>query len=295
MDGWAVRRIGLVGGGTMGLGIAQAFAAAGATVTLVEADPARARELPGALARIFAGAVERGKTTAEEAVVATARVGICAAVAQLPDGLDLIVEAVPEQVELKARVLAACAERRPRLLATNTSGISIDALAEGLPAPEGFLGLHFFNPVWAMALVEVVLGARTSAATRTAALAICTQIGKTAVVVRDAPGFASSRLGLILGLEAMRMVEDGVAAPADIDRAMELGYRHPMGPLKLSDLIGLDVRLDIARNLERAYGARFTPPRILIDLVAAGKLGKKTGEGFYRWDGDDVSAAGSSA
>jgi 3-hydroxybutyryl-CoA dehydrogenase len=195
---------------------------------------------------------------------------------------------VPEIGELKRSVLARCALREPVLLATNTSGLSIGELAAGLPAPERFLGLHFFNPVWAMALVEVVVGERTSDATRAGALTLCAQLGKTSIVVRDAPGFASTRLGIALGLEAMRMVEDGVAAPADIDRAMELGYRHPMGPLKLTDLVGLDVRLDIARNLQRSYGDRYAPPQLLIDMVAAGYLGKKSGRGFYDWSSGEA-------
>ncbi|HEV8022059.1 MAG TPA: 3-hydroxyacyl-CoA dehydrogenase family protein [Candidatus Lustribacter sp.] len=246
----------VIGGGTMGSGIAAALAESGAGVTVVDVDT--------------------------EATIET-----------LPAGLDLIVEAVPEQAELKRSVLARCALREPRLLASNTSGISIDELAAGLPAPDRFLGLHFFNPVSAMKLVEIVLGSRTGDAARARALALCVQLGKTSIVVRDMPGFASTRLGIALGLEAMRMVEDGVAAPADIDRAMELGYRHPMGPLKLTDLVGLDVRLDIARNLERTYGARYHPPQLLVDMVAAGHLGKKSGRGFYDWSSGEARPIGS--
>ena len=241
----------MIGGGTMGSGIAQALVASGVTVTVVDLDTD-------------------------------------ATIEGLPAGLDAIIEAVPEQLDLKRSVLARCALREPLVLATNTSGLSIDGLAAQLPAPERFLGLHFFNPVRAMKLVEIVVGARTSQATRERALALCLQLGKTAIVVRDAPGFASTRLGIALGLEAMRMVEDGVAAPADIDRAMELGYRHPMGPLKLTDLVGLDVRLDIARNLQRSYGDRYAPPQLLIDMVAAGTLGKKSGRGFYDWSSGEA-------
>jgi 3-hydroxybutyryl-CoA dehydrogenase len=186
-------------------------------------------------------------------------------------------------VALKRSVLAACAAREPLVLGTNTSGLSIDELAEGLPHPERFIGLHFFNPVWAVPFVEIVTGSSTADATTANALAACAQLHKESIVVRNSPGFASSRLGLCLGLEAMRMVEEGVATPSDIDRAMELGYRHPMGPLRLSDLIGLDVRLDIARNLERALGSRFAPPNILVQRVADGDLGKKSGRGFYDW------------
>jgi 3-hydroxybutyryl-CoA dehydrogenase len=282
-----VENAAVIGGGAMGIGIAHALAAGGANVTIVEIDEERVKHALASVAHVFERSVQRGAMTPGAAAEAAARVSGGTAIETLPAGLDAIVEAVPEAVDLKRSVLARCALREPALLATNTSGLSIDELAAGLPAPERFLGLHFFNPVWAMTLVEVVVGARSDDATRAAALALCEQLGKTSIIVRDAPGFASTRLGIALGLEAMRMVEDGVATPADIDRAMELGYRHPMGPLKLTDLVGLDVRLDIARNLQRSYGDRYAPPQLLVDMVAAGELGKKSGRGFYDWtDGE---------
>jgi 3-hydroxybutyryl-CoA dehydrogenase len=287
-----VERVAVIGGGSMGIGIAHAFAAGGANVTIVDVDGERVKRALAGVAGVLEGSVLRGAMTPGAAVEAGARVGGSTSVEALPAGLDAIVEAVPEIVELKRSVLARCARREPVLLATNTSGLSIDELAAGLPAPERFLGLHFFNPVWAMTLVEVVIGTQTSPAARAGALALCEQLGKTSIVVRDVPGFASTRLGIALGLEAMRMVEDGVASPADIDRAMELGYRHPMGPLKLTDLVGLDVRLDIARNLQRTYGDRYAPPQILIDMVAAGKLGKKSGLGFYDWSTGEARPIG---
>jgi 3-hydroxybutyryl-CoA dehydrogenase len=200
------------------------------------------------------------------------------------DRPDVLVEAVPERPDLKRAVLAEAEERQPVLLASNTSSISIGELAESLRTPERFCGLHFFNPVWAMPLLEVVVGPRTSDATRQAAVALADRLGKDPVVVKDAPGFATSRLGVALGLEAIRMVADGVASPGDIDKAMVLGYRHPVGPLELTDIVGLDVRLDIARTLATAYGQRFTPPSLLERMVAEGRLGRKTGEGFYRWE-----------
>ncbi len=288
-----IERAAVVGGGAMGAGIAHAFAAGGASVTIVDVDDERVKRALAAVAGVFERSVGRGALTPAAAAAAGARVSGVTSVEVLPLGLDAIVEAVPEIAELKRGVLARCARREPLLLATNTSGLSIDGLAIELPAPELFLGLHFFNPVWAMDLVEIVVGERTSDAARTAALALCAQLGKTSIVVRDVPGFASTRLGIALGLEAMRMVEDGVAAPADIDRAMELGYRHPMGPLKLTDLIGLDVRLDIARHLQQSYGDRYAPPQILIDMVAAGKLGKKSGRGFYDWSTGEALPPGS--
>jgi len=251
-----IERAAVIGGGMMGSGIAEVLVGSGATVTVVDVDTV---------------------TTIED----------------LPAELDVIIEAVPEQLELKRSVLARCAQREPVLLATNTSGLSIDELAAGLPAPERFLGLHFFNPVRAMKLVEIVIGTRTGETAREQALALCAQLGKTSIVVRDAPGFASTRLGIALGLEAIRMVQDGVASVPDIDRAMELGYRHPMGPLKLTDLVGLDVRLDIARHLQRSYGERYAPPQLLVDMVAAGTLGKKSGRGFYDWSSGEARPIGS--
>lgn len=288
-----IERAAVVGGGAMGAGIAHAFAAGGACVTIVDVDDARVKRALAAVARVFERSVARAAMAPDAAATAAARVGGSTSIETLPLALDAIVEAVPESAELKRAVLARCALREPALLATNTSGLSIDGLAAELPAPERFLGLHFFNPVWAMELVEVVIGERTGVAARMAALALCEQLGKTSIVVRDVPGFASTRLGIALGLEAMRMVEDGVASPADIDRAMELGYRHPMGPLKLTDLVGLDVRLDIARHLQQTYGDRYAPPRILIDMVAAGRLGKKSGRGFYDWSMGEARTPGS--
>lgn len=274
----------VVGGGTMGTGIASVLARAGIAVELVEVDAELAQAaLAGARGAIDEG-VARGRVEPAAGEAAKALIEPVVGVGGCQPQPRLAIEAVPERAELKLTVLAEIEALAPRLLATNTSGISIDELAGGLAEPARFLGLHFFNPVPAMALVEVVVGSATAAATREAAVALVAEIGKEAVVVRDAPGFASSRLGLALGLEAIRMVEGGVASAADIDRAMVLGYRHPVGPLRLTDIVGLDVRLDIARNLQDAYGERFAPPPLLERMVGEGKLGRKSGEGFYRWD-----------
>ncbi len=274
----------VIGGGTMGVGIAYVLAVAGARVDLVDADADLAAAAVARAGDLAEGAVARGKLAPDQVAAVRGRLRPAGRVEDATPGADVVIEAVPERADLKRAVLTA-AERAlsPALLATNTSGISIGELAGALAAPERFLGLHFFNPVPAMALVEVVVGPATGDAARAVALALVERIGKTAVVVADAPGFATSRLGVALGLEAIRMVEQGVAEPAAIDRAMELGYRHPVGPLRLTDLVGLDVRLDIARNLAAAYGPRFDPPRLLIDMVARGDLGKKTGQGFYTW------------
>ena len=197
-----------------------------------------------------------------------------------------MIEAVVEDLGVKQRLFAELERAAPAtaLLATNTSSLSVGAIASAVRDPGRVLGLHFFNPVHAMKLVEVVTHERTGAGTVDRALAFVRQLGKEPIVVKDAPGFASSRLGVALGLEAMRMLEQGVASAEDIDRAMELGYNHPMGPLKLTDVVGLDVRLAIAEYLYRTLEEpQFEPPSILRDKVAKGELGKKTGKGFYIW------------
>jgi 3-hydroxybutyryl-CoA dehydrogenase len=273
----------VIGAGTMGVGIGYVAAGAGFTVELVEVDAGRAAEALSVLDGLWRGAVERGRSTAEAAAQARTRIRVAPALAELAGDPDVVVEAVPERLDLKREVLARAAALRPKLLASNTSSIPIGALGTGLAEPGRFLGMHFFNPVWAMSLVEIVVGAATAETTIDAAVALAGRLGKEPVVVRDMPGFATSRLGIALGLEAIRMVEDGVASAADIDKAMVLGYRHPMGPLELSDVVGLDVRLDIARTLQAAYGDRFAPPELLVSMVEAGRLGRKSGSGFYRW------------
>ncbi|MFI7074366.1 3-hydroxyacyl-CoA dehydrogenase family protein [Micromonospora sediminicola] len=274
----------VVGAGTMGLGIAYVAAGAGYAVELVEVDPARGADAVRRLGELWERGVRRGKLTEEAATANRARVTLRAGLAEVAEGPDVIVEAVPERLDLKRAVLREAEGRRPVLLGSNTSSIPIAELADGLDRPADFLGLHFFNPVWAMALLEVVIGPATAPETTEAAVALAGRLGKDPVVVRDMPGFATSRLGVTLGLEAIRMVADGVASPTDIDKAMVLGYRHPVGPLELTDLVGLDVRLDIARTLQAAYGDRFAPPPLLVEMVAAGKLGKKSGQGFYTWE-----------
>jgi 3-hydroxybutyryl-CoA dehydrogenase len=274
----------VVGAGTMGLGIAYVAAGAGHAVELVEVDRARGAAAVDRLGELWDRAVRRGKLTADRAATHRERVSLRAALAEVAPEPAVVVEAVPERLDLKRAVLREAEALRPALLGSNTSSIPIAELADGLARPERFLGLHFFNPVWAMALLEVVVGPATADETTAAAVALAGRLGKDPVVVRDMPGFATSRLGVTLGLEAIRMVADGVASPADIDKAMVLGYRHPVGPLELTDLVGLDVRLDIARTLQAAYGDRFAPPPLLVEMVAAGKLGKKSGQGFYRWE-----------
>lgn len=278
-----VHTVGVVGAGTMGVGIAYVFAASGARTTVVEPDEDRMSAVRRELAEAAAAGLARGKLTAEAAGELSSRIEHVHSAEQLPQGLDLVVETVPEDRALKERVLAHAESRSPALLATNTSAPSIDALAGSLVRPDRFLGLHFFNPVWSIPVVEVVRGASTSEQALAAALAAVRSIGKETAVVADAPGFATSRLDVVAALEAIRMVEQGVGEPAEIDRAVQLAYRHPVGPLRLSDIVGLDVRLQIARNLETALGPQFAPPQLLVDKVAAGELGRKSGRGFYDW------------
>ncbi|HXE58196.1 MAG TPA: 3-hydroxyacyl-CoA dehydrogenase family protein [Gemmatimonadales bacterium] len=285
---FSVRRVAVIGAGTMGHGIAQAAAMAGWETRLTDSRPGAVPQAIAAIGRNLEGAVTRGKLPPGARDEALGRITEAASIAEASRDADLVIEAVVEEMDAKRRVLraAAGAAAGGALVASNTSSLSIARLAEELPRPERFLGLHFFNPVHLMKLVEIVVHPGTDAAAREDALTVVRAMGKEPIVVRDSPGFASSRLGVALGLEAMRMVEEGVASPADIDRAMELGYNHPMGPLKLTDLVGLDVRLRIADYLHQTLGSpRFEPPAILRRLVQEGKLGKKTGEGFYRWDG----------
>jgi 3-hydroxybutyryl-CoA dehydrogenase len=273
---------GVVGGGRMGAGIAHALLLAGCAVTLVECDGQAAAGALDRVARAVTGSAERGLITNAGEVLA--RLSTVTSPAEL-QGAGLVIEAVPEDLDLKLVTLRAVEEAiaPDAVIASNTSSISLDTLAEALGRPERLLGLHFFNPVPASRLVEVVIATATAPALQERAVAWVEALGKTAVVVRNAPGFASSRLGVLLGLEAIRMVESGVASAADIDSAMTLGYGHPTGPLRLTDLVGLDVRLGIARYLESELGPRFTPPDLLVRLVEQGDLGRKTGKGFYDW------------
>ena len=285
-DTFAVERVAVLGAGTMGHGIAQAAAQAGYPVTLRDlSEELLAKGLRAVESNLSKG-VERGKVTAEERDRALSLIRPTTSLEEAAD-CDLFIEAVPERMELKRQTLREVerAARRPFLFATNTSSLSVTEIASAAAAPERVVGMHFFNPVHIMRLLEIVVGERTSPAAVQVAREVGRRMRKEPITVRDVPGFASSRLGVALGLEAMRMVEEGVADAKDIDTAMELGYNHPMGPLRLTDLVGLDVRLHIAEYLHGALGSeRFRPPDILRRMVAEGKLGKKSGEGFYKWD-----------
>lgn len=268
----------------MGAGIAHAFLLAGDELAVVERDDELADAAATLIRKNLARSVERGSTETSLDML-SGRLHTGSAVERFAD-CDLVIEAVPEDRALKSAALRRVEDvlSGDAVVASNTSSISIDALASALNRPERFLGLHFFNPVPSSALVEIVTGTATDSAIVERARGWVGSLGKTAIVVRDSPGFASSRLGLVLALEAIRMLDGGVASAEDIDKAMELGYRHPMGPLRTTDIVGLDVRLGIAEELHATLGENFAPPELLRRLVAEGKLGRKSGEGFYRWD-----------
>jgi 3-hydroxybutyryl-CoA dehydrogenase len=284
----------VIGAGTMGHGIAQVSAAAGHQVVLRDIDEEILASAMASVESNLDGAVARDKMSESDAEATLGRIQTTTDLESAVADAALIIEAVPEEEELKRTVLSDVAAHASSdaVLATNTSSLPVTSIASVLDDPSRFVGLHFFNPVHIMGLVEVVVAEQTSDDTLAFAEDFVADVSKTAVVVDDAPGFATSRLGAMQGVEAIRMVESGVAGPAAIDDGMELGYRHPMGPLKLTDVVGLDVRLDILEHLREELGERFRPPTILRRKVRAGKLGKKTGEGFYVWeDGEAVDVA----
>ena len=280
-----VQRISVFGAGTMGTGIAQVTARAGYRTEIYDVAPGAAQKAVERIKDSLARAVEKGRCTAGERTAALALLVAAADFDATAAAADLIIEAAPEDLQLKRELFAKLskASRPETVLASNTSSLPITAIAAAARGPERVIGLHFFNPVPAMKLLEIVQGERTHPLVVAAARAFGARLGKEVVVVRDAPGFATSRLGVCIALEAMRMVEEGVASAEEIDRAIELGYGHPMGPLKLTDQVGLDVRLAIAEHLLAELGERFRPPQLLRRMVRAGKLGKKSGEGFYKY------------
>lgn len=275
--------VGVIGGGRMGGGIAHAFLMAGSRVTVIEREPIALQAAVERIERSVAKSIELGAADANLDEV-TQRLQVVLDYDQLRD-CGLVVEAVFEDFDVKIEALTAAEAvlGDQAVLASNTSSISLADLAEPLNRPERFMGLHFFNPVPASKLIEVVIAPKTGQDVVAAAPRWVEQLGKTPVVVKDSPGFASSRLGVAIALEAIRMVEEGVASAQDVDAAMELGYRHPQGPLKTTDIVGLDVRLGIAEYLSEHLGERFAPPQLLREMVERGELGRKSGKGFYDW------------
>ena len=281
-----INRVAVIGAGTMGAGIAQVCAQAGWQTTLFDAYP---ESLEKGLQRIDAfwtKGIERGKTTVEQKEQWHANLSSSHEMEEALSNVDLVIEAVPELPKLKQAVFTKIDEYAPAhaILGTNTSSLSIAKIASATNRPEKVIGMHFFNPVPIMELMELVRHDGTSEETITLASQAGVQMGKTSILVKDIPGFATSRLGVVLGNEAIRMLADGVASAEDIDTAMVLGYKHPMGPLRLTDLVGLDVRRDILLNLQRSFNDdRYAPHPLLEQMVNEGKLGKKSGQGFFKW------------
>ena len=279
-EGSVPARVGVLGGGRMGAGIAHSFLAAGAHVTVVDINDAAIEAARERITRDSEGSFKRGAQGSLDEWLSRLTVTTDHAAFA---GLPLVVEAVPESLELKAASFATIAEFAPEaIIATNTSSLSVSDLA--LSVDNDVIGLHFFNPVPASKLVEIVVAESTPAPLVEQAREWVSGLGKTPIVVNDAPGFASSRLGVAIALEAIRMVEEGVASPKDIDNAMVLGYKFPVGPLALTDIVGLDVRLGIAEYLESTLGQRFAPPQLMRDMVERGELGRKAGKGFYDYN-----------
>lgn len=282
----SARSVAIVGSGTMGQGIAYAAAVAGYMVAITDSSSAALSRAMDAIRAAMRGGVERGKLSRDEHDDALARVSAHASLEDAVAEASIVIEAVPEILAVKRALFARMdmSAGEATVLASNTSSLSISEIASGVNQPERVVGLHFFNPVHAMKLVEIVRGRETSGVTIARAKTFAAALGKTSIVVEDTPGFATSRLGVVLGLEAMRMLEQGVASAEDIDTAMRLGYNHPVGPLRLSDIVGLDVRLAIADHLHATLGGdTYRAPELLRRLVSEGKLGKKSGEGFYLW------------
>lgn len=282
----AIRTVAVLGAGTMGSGIAQVFAQAGCEARLFDSQPEALRRASQRIAEYWRRGVEKGKTTPEQQEKWQGNLHLREGLSSAVHDADLVVEAVPEDMRLKQKVFAEVDGAAPAhaLLATNTSSLSVAEIAKATHRPHRVLGMHFFNPVPLMPLLEIVAHAAVSQETIGEAQGAARLLGKTSIIVKDSPGFATSRLGIVLGNEALRMLEEGVASARDIDTAMRLGYGHPMGPLELSDLVGLDVRLGISDYLNQKLGLdRYAAPTLVRQLVARGELGKKTGLGIYDW------------
>lgn len=282
----SIRNVAVIGAGTMGAGIAQICAQAGWNTSLYDAFPDGLQRGMERIDAFWDKGITRGKTSLEQKVEWQKNLHAVSDMAQAVGNADLVIEAVPELPELKQKVFEEIDKYAPShaVLGTNTSSLSIADIAKATTRPEQVIGMHFFNPVPIMKLLELVRHDSTSEATIDLAQSAGEAMGKTTILVKDIPGFATSRLGVVLGNEAIRMLADGVASAKDIDTAMVLGYKHPMGPLALTDLVGLDVRRDILRNLQASFDDDAYAPHPLLDrLVEQGRLGKKSGKGIYDW------------
>jgi len=285
-----ISKVAVIGAGTMGSGIAQVSAQTGWETRLFDTMSSALDDGKNRIEDFWGRGISKGKTTHEQKVAWSKNLSYSVNLSETVNDVDLVVEAVPERKELKISVFKDLQKLVPphSILATNTSGLKISEIAAATICPERVIGMHFFNPVPLMPLLEIVCHDGVSEKTLDIAKDVAESMGKTSIVVKDVPGFATSRLGVVLGNEAIRMLEEGVASASDIDAAMRLGYGHPMGPLELSDLVGLDVRKDILDNLVEAFGDDSYKPRPLLEkLVSSGNLGKKSGLGIYDWtDGE---------
>ena len=287
-----MRTVAVIGSGTMGSGIAQVCAQTGWETRLYDAFPESLDKGMNSIDEFWKSGIRRGKNTEEQVKDWSEKLVPCGNLEDALSGVDLVIEAVPEKIDLKRSIFQKIEELAPEnaILATNTSGLRISEIASVVKNPERVVGMHFFNPVPIMKLLEVIKHDSSSDDTIDEVIEIGEEMGKTTIVVGDIPGFATSRLGVVLGNEAIRMLAEGVASASDIDTAMKLGYKHPMGPLELSDLVGLDVRRDILNNLAESFDdPSYLPHPLLVRLVESGELGKKTGRGIYNWSEDGKS------
>ena len=287
-----MRTVAVIGSGTMGSGIAQVCAQTGWETRLYDAYPESLEKGMNSIDEFWKSGIRRGKNTEEQVKYWSEKLVPCENLEDALSGVDLVIEAVPEKIDLKRSIFQKIEDLAPEnaILATNTSGLRISEIASVVKNPERVVGMHFFNPVPIMKLLEVIKHDSSSDDTIDEVIEIGEEMGKTTIVVGDIPGFATSRLGVVLGNEAIRMLAEGVASASDIDTAMKLGYKHPMGPLELSDLVGLDVRRDILNNLAESFDdPSYLPHPLLVRLVESGELGKKTGRGIYNWSEEGKS------
>ncbi len=285
----------VVGAGLMGTGIAHAFASSGFPTVIVDTNPESLKHAYNSIEKILGDGVRLGKVSEESARLSLERLTVCEDLSVAASGANLVLETVSEQLAVKKAVVtqAAAVMAENGIIASNTSALSVTEIAASVPSPERFIGMHFFNPVHKMKLVEIVLGLATNDETVAITRDYCEALGKTSIVVNESPGLTTSRMSALLGNEAMYMLQEGTATAEDIDTALRMGFNHPMGPLELGDLTGWDTRLSVLRYLHSALGEKFRPCPLIIKMVAAGRLGRKTGHGVYRYeDGKAVPGSG---
>ncbi len=285
-----IQRIAVLGAGTMGRGIAHVAALAGFETELFDVDAQALTRAEESIHKTLDKGVALGKIAPAEAEGAKSRLALDTELAAAVEEAELVIEAAPESMDLKVELFGQVARFAPpeALFASNTSSLSVTEIAAASGRPQRFAGMHFFNPVHLMKLLELVRGLETSDATLAALREVGERMGKECVVVRDFPGFATSRINALIGNEAFRMLEQGVASASEIDKAIKLGLNHPLGPFEMADLVGLDVRLAILEHLHATLGETFRPSNLMRQYVQAGRYGKKVGKGVYEYDDDGL-------